>query len=236
FSNGQFSNPMVVRIAGLGYQKGFGGHFHNDNSLAVLRDIPGIVIGCPSDGAEAVRLHREAVRLAREDQRVVVIVEPIAQYTMRDLLAPGDGQWMCAHPDRGSGAPLGEVAVRGTGTDIAIVTYGNGVHLGCQVMADLKEQGISARVVDLRWLAPLPKSALLQATADCTHLLIVDECRRTGAQGFEIATLFYAAGRTSVGIETAQDSFIATGPAYGATLPSRSGIRDAALRQIKAKP
>ena len=37
FSNGQFTNPMVIRIAGLGYQKGFGGHFHNDNSLAVLR-------------------------------------------------------------------------------------------------------------------------------------------------------------------------------------------------------
>jgi 2-oxoisovalerate dehydrogenase E1 component len=42
FSNGQYTNPMVVRIAGLGYQKGFGGHFHNDNSLAVLRDIPGM--------------------------------------------------------------------------------------------------------------------------------------------------------------------------------------------------
>jgi len=34
FSNGQFANPMVLRIAGLGYQKEFGGHFHNDNSLA----------------------------------------------------------------------------------------------------------------------------------------------------------------------------------------------------------
>ena len=32
FSNGQYTNPMVLRIAGLGYQKGFGGHFHNDNS------------------------------------------------------------------------------------------------------------------------------------------------------------------------------------------------------------
>src|SRR5207253_874887 len=31
FSNGQYTNPMIVRIAGLGYQKGFGGHFHNDN-------------------------------------------------------------------------------------------------------------------------------------------------------------------------------------------------------------
>ncbi|HET8818118.1 MAG TPA: thiamine pyrophosphate-dependent enzyme, partial [Xanthomonadaceae bacterium] len=39
FSNDQYRNPMVVRIAGLGYQRGFGGHFHNDNSITALRDI-----------------------------------------------------------------------------------------------------------------------------------------------------------------------------------------------------
>ncbi len=44
FSAGQYRNPMVVRVAGLGYQKGFGGHFHNDNAVGVLRDIPGLVI------------------------------------------------------------------------------------------------------------------------------------------------------------------------------------------------
>ena len=38
FSKGQFTNPMVIRIPGLAYQKGFGGHFHNDNSLAIFRD------------------------------------------------------------------------------------------------------------------------------------------------------------------------------------------------------
>ena len=32
FSDGQFANPLVVRIPGYGYQKGFGGHFHNDNA------------------------------------------------------------------------------------------------------------------------------------------------------------------------------------------------------------
>ncbi|KAG1302845.1 hypothetical protein G6F63_016710 [Rhizopus arrhizus] len=39
FSNDQFRNPMLVRVAGLGYQKGIGGHFHNDNSITALRDI-----------------------------------------------------------------------------------------------------------------------------------------------------------------------------------------------------
>jgi 2-oxoisovalerate dehydrogenase E1 component len=53
FSAGQYRNPMVVRVAGLAYQKGFGGHFHNDNAVGVLRDIPGLVVAVPSRAEDA---------------------------------------------------------------------------------------------------------------------------------------------------------------------------------------
>src|SRR3546814_7488968 len=43
FSNDQYRNPMVVRIASLGYTSGFGGHFHNDNSINPVRDNHGRV-------------------------------------------------------------------------------------------------------------------------------------------------------------------------------------------------
>jgi 2-oxoisovalerate dehydrogenase E1 component len=229
FSNGQFSNPMVLRIAGLGYQKGFGGHFHNDNSLAVLRDIPGLILACPCNGAEAAMMLREAVRLAREEQRVVVFIEPIALYPMRDLHSLGDGGWLTAYPAPDRRIALGEVGVRGNGTDLAIVTYGNGVHLSEQAVPALREDhGIDARVIDLRWLAPLPAEAVLQATADCAAVLIVDECRRTGGQAEALMALFAEAGRARCARLTAEDSFIATGPAYAATLPSREGIIAAA--------
>ena len=66
FSDGAFTNPMVVRVAGLGYQKGFGGHFHNDNAVGVLRDIPGLVVAVPSRpedaGADAAHLPRRRGR------------------------------------------------------------------------------------------------------------------------------------------------------------------------------
>ena len=64
FSNDQFRNPMVVRVAGLAYQKGFGGHFHNDNSVGALRDIPGLVLAVPSRGDDAARMLRGAVAMA----------------------------------------------------------------------------------------------------------------------------------------------------------------------------
>ncbi|MDE4141606.1 MULTISPECIES: thiamine pyrophosphate-dependent enzyme [Rhodobacterales] len=229
FSNGQFSNPMVLRIAGLGYQKGFGGHFHNDNSLAVLRDIPGIVIACPSDGAEAAMMMREAVRLAREEQRVVVFVEPIALYPMRDLHETKDGGWMRAYPAPDQRIALGDVGIDGDGTDLAIVTYGNGRYLSTQAKAELEAKGIKTRIIDLRWLAPLPAEALLEATKGCKHVLIVDECRTTGSQSEGLMALFTENGVTSLARHAAGDCFISTGPAYAATLPSKDSILAAAL-------
>jgi 2-oxoisovalerate dehydrogenase E1 component len=228
FSRGLWANPMVLRIAGLGYQKGFGGHFHNDNSLAVLRDIPGLVVACPSTGAEAAMMLRECHRLAREEQRVVVFVEPIALYPMRDLHDAGDGAWMTTYPAPDQRIALGEVATHGTGTDLAILTYGNGHYLSRQAQALLAEQGIVARVIDIRWLAPLPAKAILEAVKPCAHVLIVDECRRTGGQAEALMALMSENEVPNFARLTAEDSFIATGPAYAATLPSRDAIVAAA--------
>ena len=90
YSRGRFSNPMVVRIAGLGYQKGFGGHFHNDNAVAVLRDIPGLVVACPARADDAAAMLRTCVAAAIADSTMSVFLEPIALYHQRDLYDPGD--------------------------------------------------------------------------------------------------------------------------------------------------
>ena len=229
FSQGQFTNPMVLRIAGLGYQKGFGGHFHNDNSVAVLRDIPGVILAVPSNGADAARMLRECVRLAREEQRVVVFLEPIALYPMRDLSADKDGLWMTRYPDPSETIPFGTVGISGTGTDLAIVTFGNGTYLSHQALPGIEAAGIKTRIIDTRWLSPLPKEALTKAVAGCRSILIVDETRHTGgvAEGLMAHFLETAPGARLARL-TAQDSFIATGPAYAATMPSSADILAAA--------
>ncbi len=230
FSNGQYTNPMVLRIAGLGYQKGFGGHFHNDNSVAVLRDIPGVILAVPSNGADAARMLRECVRLAREEQRVVVFLEPIALYPMRDLHGDKDGLWMRRYPDPSERIPLGQVGVEGDGTDLAIVSFGNGIYLSHQALPQLAEAGIKARIVDTRWLSPLPKEALTKAVTGCRHILVVDETRHSGGVAEALMAHFHeTAPQTKLARLTAEDSFIPTGPAYAATMPSSAGIAAAAL-------
>ncbi|MEM6387129.1 MAG: thiamine pyrophosphate-dependent enzyme [Pseudomonadota bacterium] len=229
FSNGQFTNPMVVRIAGLGYQKGFGGHFHNDNSLAVLRDIPGVTLAVPSHGADAVRMLRECVRLARDEQRVVVFIEPIALYAMRDIHEAQDGGWMDTYPAPGTTLPIGEVGITGDGP-LAIVTYANGHFLSQQAVPTLREAGIDSRIIDLRWLAPLPAASLLRALKGAEKVLIVDECRKSGNVSEALVTLIATETDLPVMRLTGEDSFIATGPAYAATMPSRDTIVEAATR------
>ena len=236
FSNGQFTNPMIVRIAGLGYQKGFGGHFHNDNSLAIFRDIPGLIVACPSNGRDAVAMLRECVRLALEEQRLVVFVEPIALYMTRDLHAEGDGLWTSAYdaPGHGDPAPIGAPSRHGDGTDLAIVSYGNGYYLSRQAQKVLKdEHGIDARVIDLRWLAPIDPDAILAEVGPAKRVLIVDECRITGSQSEALMALFVErAPGLGVSRIAAEDSFIPLARAATLTLPSRDSIVAAALSAV----
>src|SRR5262249_47502699 len=147
FSRGQLKNPMVVRIAGLGYQKGFGGHFHNDDSLTVLRDLPGVIVGVPSRGDDAVKMLRTLVAAARVDGRVSAFVEPIALYPPRDLF-PGDGAWSFPLPPQGEAIEIGEVGVyeppaKSTADKaVVIFTYGNGVPMSLRAARALADENI----------------------------------------------------------------------------------------------
>ena len=232
FSNGQYHNAMVIRIAGLAYQRGFGGHFHNDNSFAVFRDIPGVVLLCPSNGRDAVLLLRQAVALAHQQKRLVILLEPIALYMTRDLLNPGDSLWLNDYPSVHTELPvLGAPAVFGEGEQLAIISYGNGYYLSRQAEFELQAQGHQIRVLDLRCLVPLHTEQIIEALGGCDKVLIVDECRRRGSLSEELFTALHEArpGVFDVRRLCAEDSFIPLGSAAYAVLPSKQQIVQQAL-------
>ena len=142
--NDQYRNPMVMRIASLGYQRGFGGHFHNDNSIAALRDIPGLVVGCPSRGDDAAMMLRTLLALAKVDGRVCAFLEPIALYMTKDLHEAGDGQWLFAVSGaRTRRSTLGEARVYDDGGDATCVDrsrFGNGVPMSLRAARAIEEK------------------------------------------------------------------------------------------------
>ena len=232
FSNGQFENPMVVRIAGYAYQKGFGGHFHNDNSIGGLRDIPGLVIASPSRGHDAARMLRGCLAFARAHGRVVVFLEPIALYHERDLYEDGDQGWLTDYPaPTGTADDVllpGDVGVHDEqATDLLIVSYANGLRLSLRAARRLEqEHGVRARVLDLRWINPLPFEAVERHARECQAVLVADECRRTGGGVAEavIARLAESGMGKPLGAACSADTYVPLGSAADVVLLSEDQI------------
>ncbi len=229
FSAGQYENGMVVRVAGLAYQRGFGGHFHNDNSVAALRDIPGLVLAVPSHPDVAPALLRGCLDLARREGRVCVVLEPIARYHTRDLV-DGDQAWLADYDHAGSLAP-GEVRTHGDGADLLLVTFGNGVHMSRRAAATLAGEDVACTVLDLVWLSPLPVEALVAAARSASAVLVVDETRASGGVAEGVVTALVEAGVDApVARVASADSYVPLGPAAQAVLLGEDEIVEAARR------
>ena len=223
FSNGQYRNPMVVRIAGYGYQKGFGGHFHNDNAVAALRDIPGLVIASPSRPDDAAAMLRTCLAAAEVDGSVCVFLEPIALYHTRDLYEDGDQGWLAAAPS--AHVPVGHGRTHGDGHDLTLVTFGNGVPMSLRVARRLAADGVGCRVLDLRWLAPLPVDDLLREAGATGRVLVVDETRRTGGVSEAVLTALSDNGFSGTARRVASaDSFVPLGDAALTVLLSEDTV------------
>ncbi len=232
FSNDQFRNPMVVRIAGLGYQKGFGGHFHNDNSMTALRDIPGLIVGCPSRGDDAAMMLRTLTALAKVDGRVSVFLEPIALYMTKDLHDTGDGQWLFPYPPPDQAMTLGEGRVYfPDATDLVIFSYANGVPMSLRAAREIEaKHGWKVRVVDLRWLVPLNNAFIADQARDALRIIVVDEGRHSGGVGEGVITAIVEAGHGSKPLQrvVGADTFTPLAGAALAVLPAESDIVKAA--------
>jgi 2-oxoisovalerate dehydrogenase E1 component len=218
FSAGRYQNGLVVRIAGLPYQKGFGGHFHNDNSVAVLRDIPGLALAVPSGAAGAPGLLRECVALAAVEGRVCVYLEPIALYHEKDLHEPGDGGWLApyAPPEDWADArqAYGRARMLQEGPDVLLVTFGNGVRMSLRAARRLAAQSVGCSVLDLQWLAPLPVDDLVSAARRHPRVVVVDETRFSGGVSEGVLAALVDAGYPGrIARLTSVDSYIPLGPA-----------------------
>lgn len=231
FSDGRYRNPLVVRIAGYGYQKGFGGHFHNDNAVGVLRDVPGLVIASPARPDDAAAMLRTCVAAAEVDGAVCAFLEPIALYHTRDLHSDGDDGWLA--PDDGGHVPLGRARTHGDGTDLTLVSWANGLRMSLRAAARLAEEGIDARVLDLRWLAPLPVEDLLREAGATGRVLVVDETRRTGGVSEGVLAALVDAGFAGRMARVAsRDSIVPLGDAARLVLVSEDDVLGAARRLV----
>jgi len=170
------SVPMVVRMPWGGLRHA--GPYHSQNTEPWFYRTPGLKIVVPSTPYDARALMAAAVA----DDDPVLYYEHIALY--RD---PRIRQRLPA--DAPPPLPMGRAALRRTGDDVAIVSYGAYVHAGLRVAERLAASGIEASVLDLRTLAPLDRQSVLALARKTGKILIVHEDSRTGGIGESLAAI-----------------------------------------------
>jgi 2-oxoisovalerate dehydrogenase E1 component len=194
-----------------------------------MRDIPGVVIASPARPDDAAAMLHTCAAAARDAGVVCLFLEPIALYHTRDLYDDGDGGWLAEYPS--AGVPIGRARTYGDGTDLTLVTFGNGLRMSLRVARRLEALGIRARVVDLRWLAPLPVNDMIREASATGRVLIVDETRATGGVGEGVlAELLDHGYAGAVARVASRDSFIPLGDAALEVLLSEDTIEAAAIK------
>lgn len=170
-SRGEQSAPLVVRMQ-QGITPGSCAQ-HSQSLEALLTHIPGIKVGLPATAQDAYAMTRAAIA----DPDPVFLIESRALYQDRgpvDLDAPIE-------------AASGAVRRR-SGSDVALVTWGRMTGTCLQAAEALAASGVSATVLDLRWLAPLDEAAIVSAVRDSSgKVVVVHEANVTGGFGAEVA-------------------------------------------------
>ncbi|HKP84777.1 MAG TPA: alpha-ketoacid dehydrogenase subunit beta [Blastocatellia bacterium] len=149
------------------------GPYHSQNPEAWFAHTPGLKVVLPSTAKDAKGLLTAAIR----DNNPVVYLENKFLYRHYREEVP-DGEYV---------VPIGVAALRRTGRDLSIISYGGTVHHAVEVANLLEREGASVEVVDLRSLAPLDKETILESVRKTSRALVVHEANMTAGFGAEVA-------------------------------------------------
>jgi pyruvate/2-oxoglutarate/acetoin dehydrogenase E1 component len=173
-SGGQIGIPLVVRLAtGAGRQLAAQ---HSHSFEVWYAHVPGIKVIAPATVADA----RGMLWSALEDPDPVFIFEHVALYNEEDEVSRD------AEP-----VDIDRAAVRRTGTDVTIVTYGGSLGKCLDAAVELGREGISAEVIDLRSLRPIDDATIMASVRKTHRAVIVDEGWRTCGLAAEISARIF---------------------------------------------
>lgn len=169
-SGGQFSVPLVIRMATGGGLQLAAQHSH---SLEVwYAHVPGLRVVAPATVADA----RGMLWTALECPDPVVIFEHATLYNMTQTIAADAGP-----------VDIDKAAIRRDGSDISLITYGGSLQKVLAAAEELSKKDISCEVVDLRSLRPLDDETIITSVAKTRRALIIDEGWRSGSLAGEIS-------------------------------------------------
>lgn len=142
--------------------------------MAYLGSVPGCVLASPKDEFEMEKM----LELGLESPSVFVIRYPRANIS----------KLFDALPKRSFQVGEGEVLFEGD--DVTLLALGSMVEVACEAHALLKKEGISVRVVNMRFAKPLDEELILESIRKTKVLFTLEEHVLTGGFGSKVLEFF----------------------------------------------
>lgn len=171
-SGGQLRVPVVVRTM-VGHGRGHGGD-HSQVPMTWFMNIPGLRLVAPSTPHDAKGLLKTAIR----EDSPVLFFEPHLLYRVRGPV-----------PEEEYTIPFGRADIKRRGEDVTIVAVSAMVPRAVEAHERLREEGITAEVIDPRTLNPLDIETIVESVKRTNRLITVEYSPKTGGVGAEIAAL-----------------------------------------------
>lgn len=169
---GEWACPMVILAPYGAYLPG-GSLWHSESNEGIWTHIHGLNVVVPSTGEDAAALLWTAIH--GNDPTLFLLPKHI--FRKRAAIHP--------NPEA---LPLGQAAVRRTGEDVTLVTWGNCLELAEEAADQMHDEGVSVEIIDLRCLCPCDYATIETSLRHTGRLVVVHEDARTTGFGQSIIT------------------------------------------------
>jgi pyruvate dehydrogenase E1 component beta subunit len=212
-SGGELSVPVALRVI-----SGAGGRFgtqHSASGESWFMAQPGLRVAASGTPAAAYELIRAAVR----SNDPVIVHEHKLLYLNQ------------APVTRGAVAEVGRASIEREGSDVTIVATMLIVHRALQAANQLEDEGISAEVIDLRWIRPLDLATVTASVEKTGRLVVAEEQWHDGGWGASLISRLTMAGTSMAtaprAVSLPDDVLIPYAPPLeDAVIPSAERIAD----------
>jgi pyruvate dehydrogenase E1 component beta subunit len=169
-SGGQYTCPIVIR--GATGNAGMLSAQHSQNFDSWYANTPGLKVIVPSNPKDAKGLLKSAIR----DNDPVIFMESEVMYGEKGEV-----------PEEEYLIPIGVADLVEEGNDITIVSYGKMMKVAVEATNELKKQGKTVDLIDLRTIKPLDIDTVIDSVKKTNKIVIVEEAWPTAAMSSEIA-------------------------------------------------
>ncbi|HEY7270502.1 MAG TPA: alpha-ketoacid dehydrogenase subunit beta [Dehalococcoidia bacterium] len=219
-SDGQINVPLIIRMASGGGSQLSAQHSHSLEGW--YAHVPGLVVACPSNPADA----RGLLNSALDEPNPVIFIENTSTYRVSGE-AP-DGEYR---------VPFGVARTLRSGSDVTIVAYAGVVARALESADGLTAMGIEAEVIDPRTLRPLDVDSIVESVRKTGRLVVVEDDWRFGGFGAEIAAQVQELAFDYLDAPVARVAGVEVPMPYNASLeaaamPSVDDIVEAAARLV----